>query len=425
MRFRWVIGLFCLTLTGCPQVETPSELLTLSGETMGTTYQVKIRGPLSSDRVSALQAGIDERLQQVDERMSTWRDDSEISRFNAADSTEWFPVSPETVRVVEEAQTISQASDGAFDVTVRPLLQVWGFGSEAERPQRPQPEQLERIAGYVGYDKLEYRLDPPALRKLDERLSIDLSALAKGFAVDVIAEYLRDEQIERAMVEIGGEVRTLGQRDASGGWRIGIEHPDSTAREMHTIVALADQALATSGDYRQFFELDGQRYSHIIDPRSAAPASHGVASASVVATSCMRADAVATTLLVLEPQAGLELCERLEVDTMLLVRERDRDAAGLAVMRSAGFEPLVQSVLSEQPEPRSAWRVYAIAAGVFVLAVIGMSVGVIFSNRRLRGSCGGLASMEGEANCSLCQACDVKPPECTLAPAEESADAAD
>lgn len=312
-----------VTAAGCNRAKPQSDVVTISGRTMGTTYSVKIAGLPQAHTREQVQKEIAKRLETVDRQMSTWRKDSEISRFNAQRGTGWFPVSPDTAKVVQEANRISELSAGAFDVTVGPLVNLWSFGPE-NRPQRvPADEEIAKRRQSVGFGKLDVRANPPALRKADPALSVDLSAIAKGFGVDRVAEYLDSLNAAGYMVEIGGEVRCRGSRSDGGDWRIGIQSPADVGALSVRAVALKNRSLATSGDYRNYFEQDGRRYSHTIDPRTGRPVRHALASVSVLAESCMTADALATTIMVLGPERGREFARRHKLAVLLLVAEGD------------------------------------------------------------------------------------------------------
>ena len=244
-----------------------------------------------------------------------------MSRFNENDSTEWFSVSVETARVVSEAIRVGHLTDGALDVTIGPVVDLWSFGPAA-RPEGVLPTEDEVAAALesVGYERLEVRLDPPALRKPSSACHIDLSSLAKGFGVDQVADRLEELGASRYMVEVGGEIRTAGLNPAGIPWQIAVEVPSTTGRSVQRIVALGDRAMATSGDYRNYFEQDGVRFCHIIDPRTGRPVSHRLASVSVLADNCMEADALATALFVLGDEAGMELATSQNLPVLFVVR---------------------------------------------------------------------------------------------------------
>jgi FAD:protein FMN transferase len=310
-------------LAGCKQqVEIVGT--TLAGETMGTSYTIRLVEIPVGETGAKLKRAVDDALERVNDQMSTYRPDSELSHFNASDSTEWFPVSIETATVVAEARRVSRESNGAFDATVMPLVNLWSFGPEARPDIVPSEEELAERRSHVGHEQLDVRLDPPALRKADPRMSVDLSAIAKGYGVDVVAELLDERGVKAYMVEIGGEVRTKGPKPGGDLWHIGIERPVATQRAVETIVDLEDDAMATSGDYRNYFEAGGKRFSHTIDPRTGRPIEHTLVSASVFAPTCMTADAYATTVMVLGPGEGYDWLVEREVAALLIVKVGER-----------------------------------------------------------------------------------------------------
>ena len=329
MRFAAVVLVLVIGTTGLllapghvPEHAAPlSDVATFTGGTMGTTYSVKVAGlPSGVDR-EHVATEIQARLDRVNSLMSTYDPESELSRFNRSDSDAWYGVSTETAEVVLEAIRVGDLSGGALDVTIGPVVDLWSFGPDA-RPKGvlPTDEELVTAMSAVGYRKLDVRLDPPALRKSSARSRVDLSSLAKGFAVDEVAEALEAFGIHRYMVEVGGEIRTAGLNGSGGSWRIAVEVPMTAGRGVQRVVALGDRAMATSGDYRNYFEQDGVRFCHIIDPRTGRPVGHRLASVSVLADSCMEADALATALFVLGPEEGLQLAEAQGIPALFLVR---------------------------------------------------------------------------------------------------------
>ncbi len=317
------VALFAVlvAVSGCGAPPPPVAFAT-TGSTMGTTYSVKVAvvpEGVSEDDIRRIAR---EKLDRVNALMSTYRDDSELSRFNASTSTDWFDVSDETVIVAAAAIELHRLTEGALDVTVGPLVDLWSFGPEGAPARVPSDDAIAAAKARCGIEHFEVRFDPPALKKALPDLEVDLSAIAKGFAVDAVAEALAERGIERYMVEVGGEVRAGGPKNDGSPWRIGIEEPvPGLRRAMNHLVGMENEALATSGDYRNFFEVDGARYSHIIDPRTGRPVKHELASVSVIAASCTRADGLATALLVLGPDAGHALAETLEVEALFLVRD--------------------------------------------------------------------------------------------------------
>lgn len=309
-------------LTACAPAPDPP--LTLSGATMGTTWTVKIVVPAEPELAQAeLQASIEGLLEQVNDEMSTYRPQSELSRFNAAAEGEWIPVSPTTAAVVERAIEIGRQSRGALDVTVGPLVDLWGFGTDPRPARVPSVDELEAARQAVGLEHLEVSLDPPGLRKQVAGLRVDLSAIAKGDGVDRVGALLDAEGYRDWLVEIGGEMRGRGRRPDGDPWSIAIERPTPDSRGIAKIVPLRDVAVATSGDYRNYFVEDGVRYSHTIDPRTGAPIRHELASVTILAETCRDADGWATAIDVLGPEEGYAVAVEQGLAALLLVRDGD------------------------------------------------------------------------------------------------------
>jgi len=264
---------------------------------------------------------VEEELKRVNQQMSTYIQDYEIMRFNVSRSTDWFSVSIETVSVLDLSLQISVVSDGAFDVTVGPLVNLWGFGPNKRKNSIPTDEELETARAAVSFKNLAVRLDPPALKKMDPALQVDLSAISKGHGVDRVSEVIRTHGITNFFVEIGGEIFASGMRVDGMLWQVGIEAPLDFKRSIQTIIGISGVALATSGDYRNFFESEGQRFSHTIDPNTGRPVTHQLASASVVADNCALADAIATCMMVLGPDEGLKLAETKNWAVLLMQRK--------------------------------------------------------------------------------------------------------
>ena len=306
----------------------PQPPVAFSGATMGTSYTVKLAGLPADVYLDELRDEVAQTLAGIDGRMSTYRPDSEISRLNRFQRVEWFPVSEETALVIDEALRIGQLTGGAFDVTVGPLVDLWNFGPGDNQGQDgkdqdktvPTADALSLARSRTGCNNLEVRLSPPAVRKRLAGLRVDLSGVAKGYAVDRVAEHIESRGVTSYMVEVGGEIKTKGHKRSGRPWQIAVESPSDDSRTVQKVIPLTDSAMATSGDYRNYFEKDGVRYSHIIDPRSGYPVSHRMASATVVDASCMRADALATALMVLGPEEGLELAAREELPVLLLMK---------------------------------------------------------------------------------------------------------
>ncbi len=295
---------------------------TITGATMGTTYTVKVvvrEGEgTAGDRLDVM---IGNLLGGVDNTMSTYIDSSEVMEFNRHGAGD-IAVSGDLLEVVAEAQRVARLSGGAFDVTVGPLVDAWGFGPRGFTDP-PSDESIGRLLAVTGFEHIGVDRDHSLLTKGSEDVQIDLSAIAKGFAVDRVAGALIRDGFADFMVEVGGEVRAHGRNAERRVWRIGIERPQEGGRSIHTVVALPDLALATSGDYRNFIVRDGVRVSHAIDPRIGRPISHDLASVSVIQANCMTADAMATALEVLGPVDGMELAASHDIPALFLVRLAD------------------------------------------------------------------------------------------------------
>jgi len=287
---------------------------------MGTTFSVKVIAPPADLDLASLQQDIQEALDAVNQSMSTYLDDSELSQFNMSDSTDWIEVSAELCHAVEAAQIVSQFTDGAFDITVGPLVSLWGFGPSESVTTPPSDEQVTMALRDTGHTKLHTDCGKPALRKDAPGLNIDLSAFAKGHAVDLVADLLDERALSDYLVEIGGELRLRGLNAKNDNWAIAIETPERAARSVQTVINLTNTGMATSGDYRNYFEHDGNHYSHTIDPRTGRPITHNGASVTVVADTAAFADAAATALLVMGPDAGLALAEQESIAAYFLLR---------------------------------------------------------------------------------------------------------
>lgn len=291
------------------------------GETMGTTWEVKLASrDLGPDEIRAAAAAAQAALDEVVGLMSTWEPDSEISRFNAHRSTEPFGISPHTAEVLAAAAEASVMTRNGFDVTVGPLVAAWGFGAATPPEEPPSDEALAKLRERVGHRLLELDADAGTLRKRHPDLEVDVSAIAKGYGVDRVARALEAEGHRDYLVEVGGELRGSGTRLDGQTWRVAIERPSEGMRVIHEALDLADAAMATSGDYRNYYERDGRRVSHTIDPRTGHPITHELASVSVVHESAMWADALATGLNVLGPAAGYHVAETLGLPAYFILR---------------------------------------------------------------------------------------------------------
>jgi thiamine biosynthesis lipoprotein len=289
----------------------------LTGETMGSTWNVKLDP--AGQPVERVGEAVRAALAGVDARMSWFRPESELSAFNSAAAGVPVPLSPELFAVLAAAQDVSRWSNGAFDVTVAPAVETWGFGVNKQR-RVPAAEQVAAQRGKVDWRALDLDSAHRTASKGRQGLQVDLGGIAKGYGVDAVAKSLDGLGVAHYMIEVGGEVRTKGLNAASQPWQIGIEEPDATPQRARHIVPLSGRSMATSGDYRIYFEEGGRRYSHEIDPTTAAPIAHRLCSVTVVAYDCMRADGIATALIVLGPERGFELAERSGVAAQFIER---------------------------------------------------------------------------------------------------------
>ena len=338
-------GLFCLALlSGCIKGEV--QPVALSGETMGAGYHVKYLPVEGAPEPGEVQRLIELLLSSLDSKMSTYKEGTELAEFNRQTSTKPFAVSPETLEALSEAIWIGKRSGGALDVTVLPLVELWGFGKNKgqDTSTLPTSEQIKAAQAKLGLDQLV--LDPKGLTltKKNPALQIDFSAIAPGFAADQIAELLDLFELKNHMVEVGGEVRAEGTRGNGEPWRIGIEQPLAEAGKIELVVELKNQSLATSGDYRNYYEKDGKRYSHTLDPKTGRPIDHKLASVSVVTPSCMSADGWATALNVLGEEQGFALAQKEGLAAFFIYR----DGEGFKTKATPAFLALQKG---PQPKP--------------------------------------------------------------------------
>lgn len=318
-----------------PALAAGAVLQAISGETMGTTWSVKYFPPATPTiSPAAVREWVQVELDRLEAQMSNYRADSVLSRFNNFAETNWFSVPIETARVVFEALEISRRTDGAFDITVAPLVRLWGFGPRRRTGAMPTDAAIAEALTRVGWRHLEVRGATAgagaALRKRSANLKIDLGGIAKGFAAETVSELLRQRGVTNHLVGIGGDLQARGPGPAGHGWRVGIENPLADANATNALVrviALRDAALSTSGNYRNFFTAAGRRYGHIVDPRTGRPVPAGVASLAVVAPRGTHADALATGLFVLGEKRALRFAERELVAVWLKLEDADERAS--------------------------------------------------------------------------------------------------
>ncbi|WP_243614163.1 FAD:protein FMN transferase [Shimia aestuarii] len=339
---RRLLVLLLLPLAAClPGGER--EVLRLSGQTMGTQYHIIAIGE-DLDEV-ALGVQLETVLADVDSKMSNWNPESEISRFSASQDTSPQPISPELAHVIQGAAEVHTQSEGMFDVTLGPLIELWGFGTRQAEDPVPSEAEIAKALTRVGQSRL-LRLDPefPSLAKEMQEVEVNVAAIAKGYGIDAVAAILHDAGIENYMVEIGGDLVTRGQNDKGQPWRIGIETPEpGSQNNVQRVIALSGLGMASSGDYRNFFERDGRRYSHLLDPTTGRPVTHATTSATVLAENAMMADAWATAMLVLGRQRGLAVAERHGVAVFFISRDRQADGQSYILDESSAFTALTKT----------------------------------------------------------------------------------
>ena len=337
--FVFFFGLWCFRDTNSPTSSLPP-VPEFHGETMGTTYKVVLAEVGENLTLEDVRQQVEDRLHQINQVMSTYIADSELSQFNQSTSTEWVAVSEELLQLIQRAHEISHATDGAFDITVGPAVNLWQFGPRdiSEDRKLPEPTAIEAVQTKIGYQYLDIDEENCSLRKAFPELYIDLSAIAKGYAVDEILTLLKKHPHGNGcLVEIGGEIGTHGIRADGNPWKIGIQQPDSKPGKLSTTINLSSRAMATSGDYYNFFEVDGTRYSHTINPLTAKPVTHELTSAVVITENCAEADAWATALLVLGPVQAYDIAKQHDLAVMLF----ERTDSGITSQTTPAFEQAV------------------------------------------------------------------------------------
>ncbi|MFK8048889.1 MAG: FAD:protein FMN transferase [Halioglobus sp.] len=335
---QWLFFAVLLIVFLASACSSDQDLSRLSGSTMGTTWHVSYLAGDSSANEDTLQRDIEAILAGVNESMSTYKSDSEISAFNRALPGNWSPVSQEFYSVLSAALSLGELSRGAYDVTIGPLVNRWGFGPEVLKGELPADEEVKNLLAEVGQEKLELDTSAMAVRKHSE-LSLDFSSLAKGYAVDRVANWLTSQSIDNFLVEVGGEMRLAGHSQRGDLWRIAIEQPQQGERSIAQALSLTDAAIATSGDYRNFFERDGKRFSHSIDPRTGYPVEHDLVSVTVVHDSAMLADGWATALTVLGADDALALAQEQDLAVYFIRRKEDNYVSSY----TEAFAPYLQS----------------------------------------------------------------------------------
>ncbi|MEO7916395.1 MAG: FAD:protein FMN transferase [Dokdonella sp.] len=353
MKFTRALAgmLVASALLGCSN--SPQQASTiLRGSTMGTTWSVTLASKpyaaIGEPRQLEIRAGIQRQLDRIVDQMSTWKPDSDLSRYNAADAGTWIPLESEFLAVLGQALDLARDSDGAYDPTVGPLVNLWGFGPDGSRNEPPPAEQIQVARLRVGWQRV--MLDRTGSRVLQPGgVFLDLSSIAKGYAADRVSDYLLEQGYADSLVEIGGDLRVRGHRADGGGWRVALERPFSGAEEFAlqsnppapsdamAVLELTGHGLATSGDYRHRFEKAGREYSHHIDPRSGYPVEPAIAAVSVVATTCAEADPLGTTLIVMGLEAGMRWATDRRVAAVFLIRDGNSYRRVMTPAFSAAF----------------------------------------------------------------------------------------
>lgn len=312
-------GFFIVTcfLTAC--TEEQKDHLSIAGHTMGTTYSVKISERVSEADTLALESEINALLITVNKVFSTYLPNSEISIFNKSTSTEWQKQSADFIDLLSEAINISYKTKGAYDVTVGPLVNLWGFGPSFTGDNIPLQNEIDLALQKTGSEKLSIDVERNLLKKSQANLYVDFSSIAKGYGVDKVSDLLSSKGYKNHLVEIGGEMRVKGLNSSNLPWKIAVEKPDVSKRVIQKVLNLTDVALATSGDYRNYFDYEGQRYSHTINPITGWPVKHNLVSVTVLAATSMKADAWATALMVLGAEKGYDSAIKNELSVLFIV----------------------------------------------------------------------------------------------------------
>ena len=290
------------------------------GMSMGTSYNIKASKLPDALTPEEINRQVKAVLDKVNSQMSTYQKDSELSLFNQNASTDWVAISPELFKVIKEAIKISQLSNGLFDVTVGPLVNLWGFGPQEMSLSPPDETTIKDKLNQIGYQRLKLKDDGLSVRKDIPELYVDLSGIAKGYGVDKVAELLESLGFMDYMVEIGGEIRVKGKNNQGQPWQIAVEKPTVEKRMIEKVLSITDTGMATSGDYRNYFEVEGVRFSHTIDPRTGRPINHRLASVTVLSETSMEADALATAFMVMGPEEGFKFAELNHIPVFFIIK---------------------------------------------------------------------------------------------------------
>ena len=331
----WCVLVLTLLL-GCSVSEGP-KIEAVTGLSMGTSYTVKwvnLKGRVPNDVAN----GVASELTRVEASMSTYMDASDLSGFNGAKVNQWHAVPAAMANLVAQSLELSKQTNGAFDITIGPLVDLWGFGPDPIPEQIPSQDALEALRPVVGYQLLQVRQQPPAMLKRADS-AIDLSAIAKGYGVDAVALWLEAHGIGDYLVEVGGELRAQGLKPDGSPWRIAIETPSVNAGQVYQVLKVSNIAVATSGNYRNYYEQGGVRYSHTIDPMTLRPVTHHLASVTVIDASAAKADALATALMVMGEKKGVTWATMHQVPAYFIMKKSN----GFVAQSTAGFDSYLEN----------------------------------------------------------------------------------
>ncbi|MGR8935111.1 MAG: FAD:protein FMN transferase [Gammaproteobacteria bacterium] len=314
--------LFAVILASLSACQPSSRESELTGSIQGTTYHIKMVMDGLPIKIEEIKSAIEQTFADIDIKLSNYRDDSEISRLNREQSSDWLPVSREIATLTAVAKQVSEKTRGCYDLTVKPLFDLWGFSKSENRI--PTDEEIDRVLAHVGMARVDVDTEKLLLRRQDPAIQIDMSSIAQGYTVAAVAKLLENRGIHNYLAEIGGEMRVKGTKADGEPWRIAIEKPTPFTREIQRIIEIHQKngtAVMTSGTYRNFFEENGRVYSHIIDPRTGRPVTHQLLSVTVLGDDPVWADAWGTALLCVGEKEAIEIAEKERLKALLIYRE--------------------------------------------------------------------------------------------------------
>jgi thiamine biosynthesis lipoprotein len=336
VKFLTGFFIFIALLVGCEAPVPPSVLF--KGETMGTSYHVTLSSIVSASDSELLQKDIDQLLLDINQSFSTYIKSSEISELNRYTGSEGQTKSKEFISLLDEALRISHITQGAYDITIGPLVNLWGFGPEFKADDVPSSVEITKALEKVGHKNIVINRNTNQVKKLNPDIYLDFSSIAKGYGVDKVAELVESNGFTDYMVEIGGEMRVRGVNPQGNHWRVAVEKPDASTRSIYKIINVTNIAIATSGDYRNFFEIGGVKFSHTIDPNTGRPVQHNLASVTVLDKNSMTADAWATAFMVLGSKKGYDLAMENNLAVLFLIQEGD----SIKDMATPRFEAIIK-----------------------------------------------------------------------------------